>query len=460
MSKKSVDTSRENKKFPPLGESNCRSRKEVLHSLEESLQPSSKSLLIKLIFRLRFFIVARIFRFIELLLCLIVIFFFTLPLHFALVCRKIVSGRNIFFYSKEVGGVFLFNMESRFAQNLSLFYAVFRGKFRLVGSSLSKKLEEQESSPEAGYLHRVKPGIFSLWNLRKNIRIGHEGQAATEWEYCFTRGPVQDLLLMLRAIPAFLYQSSAQVTQDSLDFLGITVANLSMNEAVSSIITAALKGTQRGIFFVNPDCLNKTFSDLDYLKILQQADQVFADGIGMVVAGKIMNTPLKNNINGTDMLPFLCELAAQKEMTLFLLGAKPGVAKAMARELTVKYKVIIAGYAHGYFDRDRQHDEIISKINTSGADILLVAFGAPSQEKWIMAHKHELSPRVFLGVGGLFDFFSGRTKRAPRWLRELGLEWLYRIIQEPGRMWYRYFIGNPLFLLRVLLWKIFQRRII
>jgi N-acetylglucosaminyldiphosphoundecaprenol N-acetyl-beta-D-mannosaminyltransferase len=121
--------------------------------------------------------------------------------------------------------------------------------------------------------------------------------------------------------------------------------------------------------------------------------------------------------------------------------------------------VTIAGTHHGYFNHATESEGIVDLVNRSSADILLVAFGVPLQEKWIAANHSRLQTSVCMGVGGLFDFYSGNTRRAPRWLRELGLEWVYRILQEPGRMWQRYVVGNPLFLYRVLVWRGKQKNV-
>jgi N-acetylglucosaminyldiphosphoundecaprenol N-acetyl-beta-D-mannosaminyltransferase len=139
---------------------------------------------------------------------------------------------------------------------------------------------------------------------------------------------------------------------------------------------------------------------------------------------------------------------------MFLLGAKPGVAEKMKKNLEQKYnEIIISGVQDGYFDRQTGNDEVIEKINNSGAKILLVAFGAPNQEKWIYTNLQKLDVHAAIGVGGLFDFYSGNMPRAPKWMRELGIEWVFRLIKEPGRMWRRYIIGNPLFLQRVRDWN-------
>jgi len=227
-----------------------------------------------------------------------------------------------------------------------------------------------------------------------------------------------------------------------------------MNEAIMLLKNSIQSKMKTQISFVNPDCFNKIFSDKEYYNVLQSSDLLFPDGIGVNIACKILDTPLKENINGTDMLPFLCEMAVENNSSIFLLGGKPGVPEDMRSNLLKKFPQLnIAGLNNGYFDKETEREYIIDKINGSNADILLVAFGAPLQEKWIFENKEQLNCNVLMGVGGLFDFFSGNIPRAPKWMREIGLEWLFRLMQEPKRMWKRYIIGNPLFIFRVLRWK-------
>lgn len=156
-----------------------------------------------------------------------------------------------------------------------------------------------------------------------------------------------------------------------------------------------------------------------------------------------------DNVNGTDLFPMLCERLAGTRHSLFLLGARPGIAEATAENMQQLYPGLkIAGTRDGYFTADEEQ-EVIGQINGSGATVLLVALGAPRQENWIMQNQQALDPGLMMGVGGLFDFYSGRISRAPVWVREIGLEWVWRLIQEPRRMWQRYLVGNFLFLYRV-----------
>ena len=151
------------------------------------------------------------------------------------------------------------------------------------------------------------------------------------------------------------------------------------------------------------------------------------------------------------MLPLLCEAAAEKGLSVFLLGANHGVAFKAGIELKKQFPSLkIVGVHHGYFDQSgEQSDALISKINRAGADILLLGTGSPNQEAWLEHHKAKLNVSTALAVGGLFDFFSGNIARAPRVLRELGMEWVWRILQEPSVKWKRYVVGNPQFLCRL-----------
>lgn len=238
---------------------------------------------------------------------------------------------------------------------------------------------------------------------------------------------------------------------EKFSLLGVNFLNISMSQALTLVAEAIKSGVQRTVFFVNADCLNKTVTDKEYLQILNQGDYVLPDGSGVKLGCKINGKTVVENINGTDMLPLLCELAVQNDFSFYFLGAKPGVALKAKQTLEQQYQGLrIVGEQHGYFTKNTLEEKhIIDIINKSKADILLIAFGSPAQEKWINQHASVLSPKVLMGVGGLFDFYSGNIPRAPRWLRQRGLEWTYRFYQEPRRMFKRYIFGNPLFIYRV-----------
>ncbi|PWM75394.1 MAG: glycosyltransferase, partial [Lentisphaerae bacterium] len=188
----------------------------------------------------------------------------------------------------------------------------------------------------------------------------------------------------------------------------------------------------------------------EYFRLMKERFEVLADGIGLVIAGKLTGQRLRENINGSDMYPHLCEMAEKNGFSIYLLGARPGVAETMRRKTLESYPLLkFAGVRDGCFDLDAGAEQVVAAINASGADILLVAFGVPRQEKWLERWGEQLAAPVRIGVGGLFDFYSGRIRRAPLWMREIGMEWSFRLLMEPRRLFKRYIIGNPLFLWRV-----------
>ena len=237
-------------------------------------------------------------------------------------------------------------------------------------------------------------------------------------------------------------------TPNTLSLFGIEIHNDSLSEAADKVMASKRSGLPKTVCFVNVNTINLAKTHSDLIASVNDADYVFADGVGMRIAASRQGQIMRDNVNGTDLLPLLCERAAEQEKSLFLLGAQPGVAALAAKRLEAQYDGLnIAGVHHGFFDK-QSSQSVIDCINNSGASVLLVAFGSPIQETWVRANRHLLRVDVVLAVGGLFDFFSGRIPRAPLWLRKLSLEWVFRLIQEPRKKFNRYVIGNPVFLWR------------
>ena len=175
---------------------------------------------------------------------------------------------------------------------------------------------------------------------------------------------------------------------------------------------------------------------------------VLNDGTGIGWAAKRCNVIFKDNLVGTDLIPRLCDDSRERRYSFYLLGGREGVAEQAALNLQTTYPGLqIAGCHVGYFNHQKSQ-EVIEKINQKSPDILLVAFGNPLQEKWIHENLNDLGIGICIGVGGLFDHLSGRLKRAPLWIRKMGLEWTFILLLQPHK-WKRYLIGNPLFILRV-----------
>jgi N-acetylglucosaminyldiphosphoundecaprenol N-acetyl-beta-D-mannosaminyltransferase len=305
--------------------------------------------------------------------------------------------------------------------------------------------------------YSVRPGLISPWWIRRRANIDYGTELDLDSQYVENHGMLGDFGICLRAIPAILYGDGVSTAPDQITMLGIPINNLTMSEAINTILEWLSDEGPRQICFVNADCANIAYRNIDYLEVFQGADLCLADGIGLKLGGKLLSKDIVQNVNGTDMFPMLCESFAGTGRKLFLLGARPGVPEGVTEWIKDHYpEVQICGWRDGYF-RPEDESEIIQRINDSGAHLLLVALGSPRQDLWIREHLKETGVRVAMGVGGLFDFYSGRIPRAPLWMREIGMEWLYRLIQEPGRLWKRYLIGNGLFLSRVLWERFFPK---
>jgi N-acetylglucosaminyldiphosphoundecaprenol N-acetyl-beta-D-mannosaminyltransferase len=255
--------------------------------------------------------------------------------------------------------------------------------------------------------------------------------------------------ILLRSLPAFLLCSARQDAPREARVLGIRFDNLTVAEAVAEIVRRTEAAGPSQVCFLNAHCVNLAGRDAEYRETLRSADLALPDGIGLRLAGKMLGYRVRENVNGTDLFPALCQALSGSGKGIYLLGARPGIAEQVARWLASHYPdVDVRGSRHGYFSA-AELDGLLDDIRRSEASVLLVALGAPRQDLWIRRHLARTGVKVALGVGGLFDFYSGRIPRAPMWLRELGLEWLYRLIQEPGRLWRRYLVGNLVFLARV-----------
>jgi N-acetylglucosaminyldiphosphoundecaprenol N-acetyl-beta-D-mannosaminyltransferase len=223
-----------------------------------------------------------------------------------------------------------------------------------------------------------------------------------------------------------------------------------MAETLARITGWLRSADPRQIAFLNADCLNQADRRPFYAELLNEADLVLADGSGVRLAGALLGQRVRENVNGTDLFPRLCAVLEATGQGLYLLGGRPGVAQEVVAWIAAHHPgVHLAGWRDGFFSAPEE-PAVARSIRQSGAALLLVALGAPKQDEWIRRNLVATGARVAIGVGGLFDFYSGRVSRAPGWMRELGLEWVYRFSREPGRMWKRYWIGNFVFVARVM----------
>ena len=300
----------------------------------------------------------------------------------------------------------------------------------------------------------VKPGVICSWWLRQRANIDFDDEAAADREYLNTATLAVDFGIALRAIPALVFSESRDAAPRTVDILGIRIDNISMAQALEWIQRKLRSEGQALVCMTNAHCANVSCLNAPYHQTLLGASLNLADGVGLRIAGKLKRTPIRQNVNGTDLFPRLCAMLEGSGDSLYLLGGRPGVAQDVAEWIGKHYPdTTIAGYRSGYFE-PHEEDGVAEAIRRSGASVLLVAMGVPQQELWIQRNLKKTGVPVAIGVGGLFDFYSGRIPRAPAWMRETGLEWIYRLLQEPGRMWKRYLIGNWTFLARHLLYEL------
>jgi N-acetylglucosaminyldiphosphoundecaprenol N-acetyl-beta-D-mannosaminyltransferase len=237
------------------------------------------------------------------------------------------------------------------------------------------------------------------------------------------------------------------------DILGIKFDNLKMAEIVEKIDSFIRSKTPHLVVTPNPEIIVSSQSDEDLREIINSASLRLADGIGIIWASRILKRPIKERVTGIDLTLELANLAQKNEYRIFLLGSKSGVAEGAAEFLAQKFpKIQIVGTYHGYFE-GHEEDKLIENIKSLKPEILLIGLGSPRQEKWAAANLDSFGVPVCLTIGGSMDVLSGKAKRAPVWMRRVGLEWLYRLLKEPWR--FRRQLSLIRFVLLVIFTKLF-----
>jgi N-acetylglucosaminyldiphosphoundecaprenol N-acetyl-beta-D-mannosaminyltransferase len=223
-------------------------------------------------------------------------------------------------------------------------------------------------------------------------------------------------------------------------------------ELLRRIIGFTEGSERKRVAYVNAHVINQSFDIPEVRRALMSSDVVYCDGYGVRLAAKAIGRPVPHRMTGADWIwgvAALCEAAGR---SLYLLGSDPGASAEAATELKRWYPSLrITGTHHGYFDLGSPHeDRVLEHINQHKPDILMVGMGTPQQEMWVERHFDEVDATVVWTVGALFEYVSGRIRRAPHWMSDNGLEWIFRLAVEPRRMWRRYLLGNPVFLHRVM----------
>ena len=244
----------------------------------------------------------------------------------------------------------------------------------------------------------------------------------------------------------------------TIHITGVKLSLLDKDGLLRAVEEMAQSGRKATIASGNIFSFNLAYKQKWFQDFMNQADVVRLEGDGIRLGARILGHKMPRRIVFADFIWELAEFAAQRGFTLYILGARPGVADKAAARLQGRIPQLrVAGMHHGYFDKtpgSADNEAVIQQINAAKPNILLVGFGMPAQERWLAENRQRLVANVVFTCGALFDYISGDLRRAPHWMNEHGLEWLGRFLMEPRRLWRRYLIGNPTFL-----WHVLQQRI-
>jgi N-acetylglucosaminyldiphosphoundecaprenol N-acetyl-beta-D-mannosaminyltransferase len=238
---------------------------------------------------------------------------------------------------------------------------------------------------------------------------------------------------------------------NKVKILNVKIDKVTMEEAYNRFISLFKEQDISTIFTPNPEIVMKSQRDSELMDIINSGDLVVPDGIGLIYASKIHGLGLQDRVPGIELMDRILNYCNKTKKSIFLLGAEPDVIGKAAKNIGEQYKNIKAiDYHHGYF-KDEEELEVLDLINEKKPDVLFVGLGSPKQEKWINKHQKILNANVAMGVGGSFDVWSGKLKRAPKLFIKLNIEWLYRFLRQPKR--FKRLFSIPKFMFKVILNK-------
>lgn len=232
-----------------------------------------------------------------------------------------------------------------------------------------------------------------------------------------------------------------------VNIFGVPISKLNFRETVEVIVKAAESGKPHQVITANPIMVMTALEYPDYMQMMKRAELIVPDGTGVVWASRYVGNPVAERVPGIELMQALLEIAQERGWRVYFVGASPEVIAAAAAKIRERYPNLQLAFRDGYFDEEKD-GEVIADIREFGPRFLFVGRNVAKQEPWIDRYKHELNVPVMMGVGGSFDVLSGKLKRAPQLFQRLGLEWLYRLLQEPSR--YRRMLVLPKFAIKVI----------
>jgi N-acetylglucosaminyldiphosphoundecaprenol N-acetyl-beta-D-mannosaminyltransferase len=245
---------------------------------------------------------------------------------------------------------------------------------------------------------------------------------------------------------------------DRISLLGVKIDRLTQ-DALLGYICNTIQSQQKAIItYANVHAVNISQELPWFREFLNRAALTYCDGFGVKWGAKLLGLSIPQRFTPPDWFPLLAKTCSQNDYSLFFLGANPGIAERCSKNLQMQFpKLRIVGTQHGYFDKTQyceENEAVVQMINSSQPDILVVGFGMPAQERWLLENWERIQAHIALPVGAMLDYLAGEVPRAPHWMTDHGLEWLGRLIIEPERLWKRYFFGNPRFF-----WFILRQRL-
>ncbi len=247
------------------------------------------------------------------------------------------------------------------------------------------------------------------------------------------------------------------MNRKSVEILGVRVHAIGQEDLIEQVISWVKQGEHRTLTYVNAYCLNLAAHDSSYRQLLNRTDLVYVDGIGAVWAGRMFGCRDLHKVTGRNWMPALCGRGEEVNLHMYLLGGRPGVAEAAGKLLAQHYpRLVICGAADGFF-RTKTEEQVLNELDIHHPQVLLVGMGASIQEQWVATHQHQIPVEICWSVGALFDYLAGFEKPVPWWLEQIGMEWAWRLKEDPRGKWQRYGVGIPRFVGRVLLRRLLLR---